>query len=145
MKDTEFKFSVNVPIRFSDMDSLGHVNNAVYLTYFEEARVNYLRKVLNLDSGNVRSIGIVIAEIKCTYRSPAYYGDDLRVYTRVTWIRKRSFEMAYLIVEEKSGRVVAEGSSIQVAFDTDTKQPIEIPPEVKKRIKEFDDVQSGDI
>ncbi len=144
MKESEFKFSVRVPIRFSDMDSLGHVNNAAYLTYFEEARVSYLRSVLNLNSSDVKSIGIVIAEIKCTYKFPAYYGDELRVYTKVTSMRNKSFEMAYLIVEEKSGKVIAEGSSIQVAFDTNTKRSVKIPLEIKTRIEEFEEIRSED-
>lgn len=141
MEESQFKFSVRIPVRFSDMDTLGHVNNAVYLTYFEEARINYLRSVLNLVDSDIKKIGIVIAEIKCSYRSPAYYGDDLLVYVKVTSLRQRSFEMAYLIVEEKSKKVIAEGSSVQVTFDKQTKKSTPIPAEVKAKIKEFEEIQ----
>ena len=142
MKKEEFKFSVEVPVRFSDMDSLGHVNNAAYISYFEEGRVYYLRNLFELPKDDTSTLGIIVLDMHCNYRSPAFHGEVLRVYTKVSWLRNKSFEMAYLIVETKSGRTVADGSSVLVAYDYSTRTTREIPDEFREKISEFEGIVS---
>jgi acyl-CoA thioester hydrolase len=138
MKIEDFHFFTEFPVRFSDVDSLGHVNNAVYLSYFEEARVHYFNNLINLKFDNKPSLSIIVLEIKCAYRSPAYFGDTLRAYCRVSWMRTKSAEMQYLITDIKTGRKVADGSSILVAYYYQAGQSIAIPDDIRKAIADYD-------
>ena len=143
MGKINFKSFIDVRIRFSDMDSLGHVNNAVYLSYFEEARVHYFRELLDLPSIGSTSPGMIVLETHCTYKTPAYYGETLRIYSKVSWMKNKSFEMRYAAIEIESGRTVAEGSSILVAYDYQTGQTVPIPESVRSRISAFENISSS--
>ncbi|MCL5268758.1 MAG: acyl-CoA thioesterase [Bacteroidetes bacterium] len=140
MKKEDFRFFIEFPVRFSDVDSLGHVNNAVYLSYFEEARVHYFRNLIKLQFDNKPSLSIIVLEIKCAYRSPAYFGETLRAYSKVSWMRSKSTEMQYLITDVETGRKVADGSSILVAYDYQAGQSITIPDDIRKAIIDFEGI-----
>ena len=140
MEQKDFKFEVNIPVRFSDIDSLGHVNNAVYLSYFEEARVGYFTGVIGIPNDDPRNFGIILLEIKCSYRSPAFLGENLRVFARITWMKNKSMEMQYLVVERDEGRIVAEGSSILVAYDYERNTSTEIREQTRSRIAMYEGI-----
>ncbi|MCC7353212.1 MAG: acyl-CoA thioesterase, partial [Anaerolineae bacterium] len=111
-----FPMKVPITIRFRDLDAMGHVNNSVYITYLEEARVAYYR-LLTGHELDPATFDFVIAEITCTYRSPAHLGEILEVAIRVSEVRSRSFVFEYVITERESKRLVATGRSVQVAYD----------------------------
>jgi YbgC/YbaW family acyl-CoA thioester hydrolase len=140
MKKEDFKFSVDVPVRFSDMDALGHVNNAAYISYFEEGRVHYLHNLLDLPRDDTSALGIIVLDMHCNYRSPAYYGEVLRVHTKVTWLKNKSLEMTYLITDIADGRKVADGSSVLVAYDYSARKTTEIPTEFREKISSFEGI-----
>jgi len=140
MDENDFKFSVMVPVRFSDMDSLGHANNAVYLSYFEESRVHYFRQLFDLPINDSTKLGFIVLEIRCTYKTPAYYGETLKVFSKISWMKNKSMEMQYLAIGAEDGRVAAEGSSILVAYDYANKCTIEIPEDVRSKISVFEKV-----
>ena len=142
MNTDNFKFDISVPVRFSDVDAMGHVNNAKYLTYFEEARVGYFRHVLSLSESTTAKLGMIVLEARCRYKSPAYFGEIMKVHTRVSWMRNKSFEMEYFITDAASGRIVAEGSSVQVAFDYSIRQTTEIPEEQREKIAAFEGIEN---
>lgn len=126
-----FNFVVPVEVRFRDLDSLGHVNNAVYITYLEIARIKYRLNLMQ--SACLENLDLILAEITCTYRSPAYYGEILEVGVRVTEIGNKSFTMEYRVEEQKTRRLVATGHSVQVAYDYGTQQTIPVPAEFIER------------
>jgi acyl-CoA thioester hydrolase len=140
MEEREFRFSIMVPVRFSDMDSLGHANNAVYLSYFEEARVHYFQQLFDLPTHDPTSLGFIVLEIRCTYKRPAYYGESLKVFTKISWMKNKSMEMQYLAIGAEDGRIVAEGSSILVAYDYSNKQTVTIAENVRSKISEFEQI-----
>lgn len=114
-------------IRFRDCDLLGHVNNAVYLTYLEEARARYWRTVVEATT----HFPFILAEVTCSYRSPAHYGERLRVTVRVSDLGNKSFKMAYRLEESASGRLVAEAVTIQVMYDHHRQVSLPIPAELR--------------
>jgi len=122
-----YRYTTAIPVRFRDIDGMGHVNNAVYLTYFEAARIPYYL-LLRGRPGAPRA-DMIVAEITCTYRSPAVYPETLLVGVRVEEIRARSFVMSYRIEEEKTGRLVATGRSVQVSYDYQARASMPVPPE----------------
>ena len=140
MDKKDFKFSVLVPVRFSDMDSLGHANNAVYLSYFEESRVRYFRELFDLPIDDSTKLGFIVLEIRCTYKTPAYHGETLKVFSKISWMKNKSMEMQYLAVGANDDRLVAEGSSILVGYDYSKKESIDIPVSVRSKISDFEKI-----
>lgn len=114
---------VPVQLRWRDLDALGHVNNAVYLTYFELARLAYIRALLGpdvrIDPRTLLPVDFqfILAEVNIRYRSPATLNDALTVAVWVSQAGRKSFVFDYRITDEKTGRLVAEGCSTQVWYD----------------------------
>lgn len=132
-----FPLKVSITVRFRDLDAMGHVNNSVYLTYFEEARVAYYRLLIGHEL-DPATFDFVIAEITCTYRSPARLGEVLEVAIRTGEVRSRSFVFEYLITERESKRVVATGRSVQVAYDYAAGRTKSLSEEMVARMEAFE-------
>src|SRR6476659_3330480 len=115
MELAEYRLTVTMPVRFRDLDALGHVNNAVYLTYLEEARVEYLRRVLGQTKPS--DYAVVVARVEIDYKSAATMDDDLAVGARVSRVGGASFEMDYKVVDAKTGRLVAQAKTVMVGYD----------------------------
>jgi acyl-CoA thioester hydrolase len=98
-----------------DLDPFGHVNNAVYLTYLETARLNWFARATGRRL--IAEMPLIVAEITITYRSPAFFGEVLLVGTRVAEVRKSSFLLDSRIEEEGSGRLVATARAVMVHYD----------------------------
>jgi len=125
-----FRLVLRLRPRFRDTDAMGHVNNAVFFTYFEEARAEYYRQVTGLAS--YRNVGIILAQTRCDYRSPLFVGEEIEVGTRVDRIGRKSFEMSFGVHALASGRLVAEGSCVNVAYDYGAGRTIEIPDDFRR-------------
>jgi acyl-CoA thioester hydrolase len=141
----DFAHRHEVEVRLSDTDAMGHVNNARYLTYVEIARVGYYERV----TGNALPIGahgaeegMILAEIRMTYRSPAFYGETLTVETRVERIGRSSFGMVHRITAPESrygpARLVAVADSVLVAYDYTEEHPIQVPDDWRAAMEAFE-------
>jgi acyl-CoA thioester hydrolase len=141
----DFAHRHDVEVRLSDTDAMGHVNNARYLTYVEIARVAYYESV----TGNALPIGVhgaeegmILAEIRMTYRSPAFYGETLTVETRVERIGRSSFGMVHRITAPKSrygpARLVAVADSVLVSYDYTDERPIPVPDEWRTAMEAYE-------
>jgi acyl-CoA thioester hydrolase len=130
-----FKFVWSQPVVLRDLDTFGHVNNAVYLTYVENGRVDYFRQVLGvtrpLDLNNI------IASVTLNFRSQASYGDTLEVGVRTDRIGSKSLTIQHEIRTD-DGRIVADASTIQVAFDYERGETIPVPDEWRRILAEFE-------
>ena len=133
---SDFRVTVSLPVRFSDTDAMGHVNNAAYLSYLEEARFAYMKQLF--DVKDWRAIGIILARVEIDYRSPAFCGEILEVGIRVTKVGGASFEAAYRITEKTSGRLVVEAKSVQVWYDYQTNKVSRIPVEAADKLRRFE-------
>ncbi len=109
----EGTFETPVATRFKDVDAMGHVNNAVYVTYLEEARAAFARKVMGLSGAE--DFDFVVARVEVDYRRPLLYGEDLRAQVRVSGIGTSSFTFQYRLLAGDD--VVAEGRTVQVFYD----------------------------
>ena len=131
-----YSLSVPVDVRFRDMDSMGHVNNAVYLTYFENARIAYWRAVPGIRSR--RNLDYILARAECDFRSPTTLEDELCCHVRVGWFGRSSFAFEYLLRDEHSARIVAEGRTVQVMYDYVERRSRPLDPEVRSAIEQFE-------
>jgi len=130
----DFAHVHRVEVRLADTDAMGHVNNAAYLTYVEIARVAYYEQVTgqSLPLGvHGSEEGMILAEIRMTYRSQAYFGETLAIETRVERIGRTSFTMIHRITAPASRygaqRLVAVAESILVSYDYREDKPIPVP------------------
>jgi len=126
-----FGFVREQEVEFRDLDGLGHTNNAVYLSYLESAKVDYFREVAGV--GALDALGIV-GDVKITYRSPSFFGEVLAIGTRVAHVGTKSIHFEFEF-RGPDGRLVAEASSVHVAFDYGERRAIPVPDEWRRRIE----------
>ena len=141
----EFRYRHPIEIRYNDTDALGHVNNAVYFSYFEAARGGYYIAVVGHPFGtgpDADKRTFVIAEAHITYRQPAFYGEPLFVGVRVGWVSRSAFSLDYRVEVEASAigeaRVVADGSSVQVFYDLRRGRPMRTPADLVADLTAFE-------
>jgi acyl-CoA thioester hydrolase len=109
----EYSYETDLAVRVRDIDFMGHVNNAVFATYLEEARKDYFSEVLDVPLSDIRA---VLAHVEIDYRNRITIDDDdVRVAVRVPEIGESSIPMEYEI--RADGEVMATGETVQVAVD----------------------------
>lgn len=119
---SELPYRAEVDVRFQDLDAVGHVNNAVYATYCEQARVDFFEDVVGLRSTD---ISIVLASLELQYRKPIEGTGTVSVELDVPEVGNSSFTMTYELTYE--GDVVATGESVQVVVDPETRESVRVP------------------
>ena len=132
--------ALRITVRFSDCDPLGHVNNAVYSTYLEQARIDLWRKQAGYElrraaSGrHPRGEGFILARTEIDFRSQAHDGDELEVRLSLEAFGRTSAKYRYEIVDVGTGRLVAEAKSVQVWYDYDAGKPVPLSDETKAKL-----------
>ena len=129
------RFHVKIPVRFRDLDPMGHVNNSVYLTYFEVARTAYWQELHHDYRYDV--LDFVVARAECDYVSAAMLRETIRAEVWLTRIGTSSFVLDYELFDEQSERLVARGKTFQVMIDTKTGRSRPIEPELRDRLRSF--------
>jgi acyl-CoA thioester hydrolase len=127
-----FRFIYATDVRFRDLDALGHVNNAVYLTYLESARMAYWLQVMRRD--DLTGMDMILARVEVDYRSPVSFGESLEVGVRCASIRRSSFVLESAIVERTTGRLVAEARKVLVHYDYVAHKAVALPQEMRERL-----------
>jgi acyl-CoA thioester hydrolase len=131
------RYETTLGVRFRDIDAMGHVNNAVYATYAEQARADYFADVLDLDLSAVSS---VLARIEIDYHRPIELDDGpVTVAVSVPRIGESSLPMEYEILTA-DGDVAATVESVQVAYDTEAGESMRIPEAWREAIEAFHDL-----
>ncbi|OFW62021.1 MAG: hypothetical protein A2133_09255 [Actinobacteria bacterium RBG_16_64_13] len=116
---------VDIVVQWGDMDCLGHVNNIVYLQYFETARIEYLMRLgLDPPGPKWRDAGLIVASVSCDYKLPVVFPDSVSVGARVTAIGENRVLMQHATASQKLGKVVAEGEVILVSYNYATLRPV---------------------
>lgn len=114
-------FSLPLDVRFKDIDALGHVNHAVFVTYLEHARTRWWAAYL--DGRPFTEEGFLIARVEIDYRKPIVLQDQVRVDVRCTHVGHTSFSLGYRVVRIPDDVVLAEGQTVQVMMDFATQRP----------------------
>ena len=135
----KFKQSIRIKVRFCDLDAMGHVNNAAYLSYLEEARLAYYNQVLQMNTNNLE-FDAVVARIEIDYIEQIRLGDEVEVYTRTAKIGNKSSDVEHLIVVagEKGRKIAARAMTKLVSFDYKTEKTIPVPEEKRLIIERFE-------
>jgi acyl-CoA thioester hydrolase len=129
--------SVQFKVPFGDIDWLGHVNNATYLTYFETARAELIFRTLGGGEGQ-KWLDVIVARAEIDYKSPAKWNDLLVVRIRPVSIGTSSWTYEYEIHAKEEGereRLVARGKTVQVAYDYEKRKAVPIRQEVRETLE----------
>lgn len=139
---TRFNTQTKCTVRFSDTDAMGHCNNAKFFTYMEEGRVQYFAKLVPgyKTSDQFDLFPFILADIQCTFKTPAFCGETIIVGLGVTEFGTKSFVIEYELIEEKTERLVGAGKSVLVMYDYEKKETYPIPEDLKNRIKDIDKI-----
>jgi acyl-CoA thioester hydrolase len=123
----DFAHRVAIEVRFADTDAMGHVNNAVYLTYCEMARIRYWTDITGepVAAGHEGAESLILAEARITYRAPVFHSETVTVETRAAHIGRSSFTLEHRLTACGPGgspRLVATSDSVMVRYDYETER-----------------------
>jgi len=123
------RFTIDVQMRFRDIDGMGHVNNAVFLSYMELARTHFYLTYANKRS--LEEIDFILAHVEIDFEAPAEWGDEVQVSVWPSAIGTTSFSLSYEMRDKKSGRLLARSKSVLVSYDYERRQKKPIPLEFR--------------
>lgn len=126
---SRFPFRHTVVVTLRDLDGLGHVNHAVFLTYLEVARTRYYAECRGLS--RLEDLDFILGSLECRYHSPAFLFERLVIALGPTKIGRKSWDLRYEVREEASGRLVLRAHTTQVQFDYAAGRSVDMPPELR--------------
>jgi len=135
-----FHFYIPVEVRFSDLDSFGHVNNARYLTYMEQARVGYFHHLGLWWPRQHASLGLILADAQVTFHRPILLEYKIKVGAHIPRLGNKSFPMHYRLENAETGDVFATGITVQVCYDYQRHRTIPIPEAWRQAIAAFENL-----
>jgi acyl-CoA thioester hydrolase len=133
----EFRHRTPLQVRFRDTDAFGHVNNAVFFTYIELARIRYLLDVLQPPESFER-MPLILARVELDFRSPIMFGEDVEVATQVDRIGRSSIAMSHRMTAGRDSRLVGEAHSVLVTYDYAVSRPMPVPDEWRSKIAQHE-------
>lgn len=124
-------------VRFGDLDAMRHLNNVVFLQFFESARIEYITTLLpSHDPARPEgNFGLIFAECRIAYRSPAFYGEELLTTVEPTALRRSSFRLRFRMDSGKDGRLLAEGWGAMVGYDYVAGTPTPLPEKLTEALR----------
>lgn len=122
-------FTHSIEIRFSDLDAMGHVNNATMLSLVEQARYKWWQ--ILLAGRPFQAEGFLLARTEIDYRTPILLGDEVLVELRCSRMGGSSFDLSFRVTRGPGGELFAEGKTVQVMLDFEAQRPKAVPAEVR--------------
>jgi acyl-CoA thioester hydrolase len=140
LSSKDFKHKYTLTVRFHEVDMLGVCNNAVYINFFETARLEYIKAAGMMPEKGIFSDGKIFFMVRneINYRSHAYYDDVLDVYSRISYIKNSSFGYDHLIIKQKTGEALVDGKGVVVYVDPKTRKSISLPEDFIEKVKTFE-------
>lgn len=122
--------TTNIQIRFNDIDMARHVHNAVYLSYFEQGRMDFFRTFIEKDH-DWRALGLILARNEVDYRLPVHLGDQVEVDAWCSNIGTKSFDISFglFVITDGKRNLHCQGRSVMVCFDYQRNTSIAVPTE----------------
>lgn len=124
IQKSDFKFFIELDVRWADMDCIGHVNNATFLTYVETARIKLIEKLGFTD------VPIIMASIKIDYVNQLKYPSIMKIGQKISRLGNSSFDILTGIFNKESGELITISTTTLVCFDYETQKTIKIPQEI---------------
>lgn len=138
---SHFNHYTPIQVRFVDLDSLKHVNNANYMSYMEIARMEYFQDVIGEDI-DWKTEGIILAQATVDFKKPILLMDEVKVGMRCSRLGNKSFDLAYTIIRKNDNNneweEVARGHTVMVAYNYSDDATIAIPERWKEKLIAFE-------
>lgn len=141
MNIENYKHKILETVKFREVDVLGICNNAVYFSYFEDARIKYLQDLqseFHLEGLIDQFSSFIMARNECDYIEPALFDDELAIHTRIEFIKNTSFGFRHIVENVKTKRIHARGTGIFVRMNLKTKTPQQLPEEFYSSVIQFE-------
>lgn len=139
----EFPVVKEIEVEWHQLDAAQHVNNVVYLRWFETARIEYMARLGYVTMEQVSEIGPVVASLECKYISPVFFPDRVSLGVRVTEVREDRFLMQCHIVSHAQKKLAAIAHCVIVTYDHVKKQKQQVPEEARQRIAQLEARAAG--
>jgi acyl-CoA thioester hydrolase len=132
----QYPFIISQAVQWGEMDAANHVNNAVYMRYFETARIEFFNQIGFMEFTGDDGIGPILAEVNCKYKAPLTFPDNIQITARILpdSITEYGFTMQHLVFSEKLQRIAAEGTSKIVCYNYQNKQKALISNELRQKL-----------
>jgi len=127
-----FRFSIPYQVRVADVNYAGHVSNAAVLSFFQDARIAYLRALGGYSELDIGGCGIILPEAQVRYLAEMFLGDELTIGVRIGEMRNSAFVMHYRI--ERNGTATVEGTTGLVAFSYELRKPRRLPETFRRQV-----------
>jgi acyl-CoA thioester hydrolase len=134
-----FAVVVEQTVAWGDMDSYRHVNNVVYFRYFENARLEYFRRLDWFEYEKETGIGPILASTQCRFRRALTYPDTIRIGARVVSVDTDRLTYEYRLVSQKLRAIAADGQGVIVTYHYAHGQKVPIPEELRRRIARLEE------
>lgn len=118
-------------VRFGDLDAMRHVNNVAFLTFFEDARIQYITGLLGNDPTTRRGFGLIFAECRINYRAPAFFDEEIRTCIRPGELGRSSARLEFAMFAVGDDRLLAEGYGTVVGYDYAAGRSMPLPDAFK--------------
>lgn len=125
-----------IPVAWGDMDAFGHVNNTVFFKWCESARIKYFEQIGFLES-QAQGVGPILAEIRCRFRRPVFYPDQIRVEVSMSRLGENDFDLQYICWSQSHDERVANAEDRCVVYDYREARKVLWPQDIRERILEL--------
>lgn len=137
MDMTQYNFSIPLTVRVSDLNYGNHVGHQNFFSFFQEARIAYLRQ-FDYSELDIGGCGMLVAEANCKYKRELYLNDAITVSCRVSKLKSKLFNMEYMI--SKGDTICAEGFTVNICYDYHGKSIVRVPKAFAAAIIEFENL-----
>lgn len=129
--------SIELPVAWGDMDAFGHVNNTIYLRWFESVRIAFFYEAQVPHQRVDLSQAPILAQTSCTFELPLTFPDTVRVLTSISRVGTKSFTMDYEVHSLDHGRRAAYGNGVVVWYDYPSSRSVALPDDLRARLHTF--------
>ncbi len=133
-----FPVIVEQDVVWGEMDAYQHVNNVVYFRYFENARLEYIRRLDWFDLERTSHVGPILQATQARFRRPLTYPDTIFIGARLLTMEMDRFDLEHKIVSKAQGEVVTLGQGTIVTYHYRDEKKVPVPEELKRRILELE-------
>ena len=133
----EYPHSFKRQVYLYETDAFGHTNNVTFFQYMESARFELMKELRLFDPANILSCNFILAHAECDYRQISRYNDTLVIYSRISQIKTSSFVVEHLIINEKTGNLVAIGKVVLVSYNHKKNRTEPLSQKIKNRLKTY--------
>lgn len=137
MKREDYQIWTRVEVRWGDQDPMGHVNNSVYFTYLENARIHLFAELGLLGAFGADGAGMSLAHTGCNFRREVRYPNWLDIGSQVTKVGTSSFHLRHAMFFADSSDLAADATSVVVWVDYTRGGSAPLPPDIRAKLEAY--------